>query len=533
MTPAAGDGTAAGAAAGPALSALGVHKTFGGTAALRGVDLRVRRGTIHALLGGNGSGKSTLIKCLAGVHRADAGEVIVGDRVIPAAHMTPRAARAAGLRFVHQDLALFDELSVAENIAMATGFPVGAGARIRWADLHRRVRRLLADYGIAARPRDSVASLRPSQKTMVAVARALADQEDSEHVLLLDEPTATLPERESQELMGALRARAQRGQTIILVSHRLGEIEQVADAATVFRDGTVLTRRHGAGLSAVEMTGILTGTEGPGAGAGVSVAKERADRSRSAAPPVLLARGLTAGPVHDLGLTVHAGEIVGLAGLAGAGKSTVLRALFGLRALDAGAIRLDGGEYRPRGPRHAAAAGVAYVPEDRHGEGIFPDLSVRENATATVLSQYWKRFRFDWRGERRDTAALITRHGIRTASMETPVGRLSGGNQQKLVLGTWMRRAPRLLLLDEPTQGVDVRSRAEIYDSLREHAATGCGVLVASADLDELHLLCDRVLVLSAGSLVQEIRPASTSRAGLVAAVLRNDTPMESSPTES
>jgi ribose transport system ATP-binding protein len=503
------------------LAAVGLRKTFGGTAALRGADLRVRAGTVHALLGGNGSGKSTLFKCLAGVYPADEGEVTVGGHTIPAAHMTPQAARTAGLRFVHQDLALFDDLTVAENIAFGVQFPTYAGVQIRWTDLHRRVRGLLDDYGVVARPQDPLGSLRASSRTMVAVARALADQEDNELILLLDEPTAALPEKESQELMRALRARADQGQTIVLVSHRLGEIEQIADVATVLRDGQVsaeLGREDG--LQATKLAFLVAEAE-------PAVVHRAGSPPGETAAPALRVEGLTAGGLSGIDLTVRAGEIVGLAGLAGAGKSTVLRALFGLRPVRAGRIRLGDTPYQPAGPGEAVAAGIGYVPEDRRTEGIFTDLSVRENIAVTALAKYWRRLRMDRRAELRDACEVIARQAVRTASAETPIGQLSGGNQQKVLLGRWMRRNPRLMLLDEPTQGVDVRARSEIYTGIRELSATGSGVLVASTDFDELLVLCDRILVVAGGALVRELDATTATREDLVAAVMSDPSARE------
>lgn len=504
------------------LAVGGLRKTFGGTVALRGVDLQVGAGGVHALLGGNGSGKSTLIKCIAGVYTADAGEVRIGQHTIEAAHMTPHAARAAGLRFVHQDLGMFDDFSVAENIALGTRFPALGRVQVRWSGLHRQVRRLLDDYGIEARPQDMLGSLRGSQRTMVAIARALADQEDNEMILLLDEPTAALPEKESQELMHALRLRADRGQTIVLVDHRLGEVEQIADVATVLRDGQV-SAEIDHDLRATKLAALVAEAEL------AEVRRPTTSPDRNA-PPVLRATGLVAGGVRGVDVTVGPGEIVGLAGLAGAGRSTILRALFGQHPVQDGRIELDGRPYRPSSPRDAVACGVAYVPEERLTEGLFADLSVRENIAVTTLAGYWRWLRMDRRAEQRDAKEVVARQTVRTASVDTPIGQLSGGNQQKVMLGRWMRRNPRLMLLDEPTQGVDVRARSEIYASIRSLSVSGSGVVVASTDFDELLALCDRILVLADGVVAHDLDAATTARDELVAAVMR--TPSDLSPTE-
>ena len=530
-----------------ALAAGGLMKTFGGAAALSGVDLAVEQGTIHALLGGNGSGKSTLIKCLAGVYQADSGEITVHGEAVTARHMTPRRARTAGLRFVHQDLGLFDSLTVAENFALDSGFPVTALRGIRWRELQDHVNGLLDAYSITARATDPLGSLRPSQKTMVAVARALADQQDSEYTLLLDEPTAALPEDESRELMAALRSRADHGQTIVLVTHRFREIAEVADHVTVFRDGLVAGRGPVADMDTPAIVAMMSGP-GRAAAAGNpadplpasanqdsvnqdnatqrSTNHDRADalRAAPAAVPVFEGRNLSRPPLAGVDLQVAPGEIVGLAGLAGAGRSTVLRSIFGDGPLQSGSMQLAGAPHAPASPAEAVRAGVAFVPENRHRDAAFLDLAVRENASATVIGRYWRRFVMNRGLERRETERLIADHSVRTDGTEIPIGRLSGGNQQKVVLARWLRRNPRLLLLDEPTQGVDVMSRADIYRSLRAIAAGGCGVLVASSDVDELAELCDRVLVLADGRITAELSPAGSGRDALAAAVLSGGT---------
>ncbi len=515
----AGTGGAPGAAPAAALAAHGITKTFGGAAALTGVDLAVEKGSIHALLGGNGSGKSTLIKCLAGVYQADAGTISVHGQSVPARQMTPRRAREAGLRFVHQDLAVFDSLTVAENFALDSGFPTNPFQGIRWRELRSRADELLDVYGISARSTDPLGTLRPSQKTMVAVARALADQEGSEYVLLLDEPTASLPEDESRELMAALRSRADLGQTIVLVTHRFGEIAEVADHVTVFRDGSVAGLGPVAEMTTPVIVSMMSG-ETVSSTAIPRAATEAAPAPSHSAAPVFEGRNLTRHPLAGVDLSVAPGEIVGLAGLAGSGRSTVLRAIFGDTALTAGSMSLDGRPHKPSSPADAVHCGIALVPEDRHRDAAFLDLAVRENASATVIGRYWRRLLMNLRLERSDAERLIREHSVRTDGTEIPIGQLSGGNQQKVILARWLRRNPRLLLLDEPTQGVDVMSRQDIYRTLRALAGQGCGILVASSDLDELVELCDRVLVLVDGRIAGEFSPDEAGRGELATAVM-------------
>lgn len=478
-----------------ALEAMGVAKHFGGTPALADAAIRVRQGTVHALLGGNGSGKSTLIKCLAGVYTADSGTVSIGGRHLAADEMTPRRAHAAGLRFVHQDLGLFDGLTIAENFALDDGFPITRIGSIRWRALHHRVSELLERYGIDAGPQTPVGALRPATKTLIAIARALQDQEGSEFILLLDEPTASLPDAESRALMAALRHRAEAGQTIVLVSHRLPEVLTVADDFTVFRDGHVAASLVAASPTEEQLVALMTGR----------VPMGQAPRDIGPSGRVVLdARALIGGPLDGLDLTVDEGEIVGLAGLLGSGRSTLLSSIFGLRPPRSGSISFEGEDITGRPIREIMRRGVALVPEGRLRDAAFASMSLRENASAAVLGSYfagWMRHR----AERADTSELIHRFGVKAGSIEAGFVTLSGGNQQKLVLARWLRRDPRLLLLDEPTQGVDAGARADIHRTIRAYAAKGCAVLVASSDFTELAQLCDRVVVLQRGRLLTTV----------------------------
>jgi ribose transport system ATP-binding protein len=524
------------------ISALAKH--FGGTAALSGIDLHVRRGTVHALLGGNGSGKSTTIKILAGVHQADAGTIEINGHSWDATRFPAATAHTVGLRFVHQDLGVFDDLSVAENFALAAGWPTHAGVRVDWSALHRRVAQLLDRFEIDADPRDRLGSLRPAARTMVAIARALQDTDrppaqnthqpaqdthrdaqdthqpaqdtdrdaqdthqpaqDTDRddrgghgsIVVLDEPTASLPEQEAGFLLAAVRRLADQGQTVILVSHRLNEVLSVADEYTVLRDGKVAGTLKGARPTEAELVELIAG-------------RTLEEAGQSAPPtgrprPALTVTGLAGGPLKGVDLQVGAGEIVGIAGLLGSGRSALLRALFGAHRPDHGTVELDGTRLSLTHPDDAMHAGIAYVPEDRGGDAAFTDLPLRCNLSMSVLREYWRRWRLDLRAERQDGHLLIDRYRVKSPSIEAPFGALSGGNQQKAVLARWLRRDPRLLLLDEPTQGVDVMSRADIYGMVRESAADGCAVLVVSSDFEELAALSDRVLVMQAGRIVAE-----------------------------
>jgi len=495
----------------PAAAAVrltGLTRSFGATRALDGADLTLRPGTVHALLGGNGSGKSTAIKILAGAYLADGGTIEVGASVFEATGYTARLGRDAGLRFVHQDLGLFGELSIAENFALDHGWPTAAGARIRWSVLRARVAALLERYEIDASPDAPVGELRPAQRTMVAIARAVQDDEGVDRVLILDEPTAALPQHESELLLRSVRRRADLGQTVLIVSHRMQEVLSVADDYTIFRDGRTVARLVDATPTEDELISHMTGRAVSRAGA--CDTPDAADPARDTPDLVLEVRELVSGPLAGVDLSVRAGEVVGIAGLVGSGRTSLLKTIFGQHAPAAGVIRIAG---REQGSRDAVgrrmAEGVAYLPEDRLGEAALNGLTVVENLSASVLRSFWGLWGMSRRAERDQAGGLVGRFKIKTASIDAVFGALSGGNQQKVILARWLRRRPRLLLLDEPTQGVDVMSRRDIYAAIRDAAAQGCAVLVTSSDFVELCTLCDRVVVLQKGRTAAQVAGAA------------------------
>jgi ABC-type sugar transport system ATPase subunit len=494
------------------LRASGLTKRFGGTLALDEADLTLRAGTVHALVGGNGCGKSTIIKVLAGVHRADAGRIDARGTGWEAATYGPRDARAAGLRVVHQDLGLFPELSVAENVAFQAGFPTTGRGRIAWSELHRKVRRMLEEHEIDADPRTLVGALPPAQRTLVAICRAMQDRDpDRELILVLDEPTATLARKESAALLDTVRRRADRGETILLVSHRMPEVLEVSDDFTVFRDGRTVARIVGRRPQESELVRHMTGSARIRHRVLSPVDEPYRTAPETSAEPkdlVLTVRGLHVGPLQGVDVDVRRGEVVGVTGLTGSGRSTLLRTVFGQRRPDSGEVVVlapDGRHQPAAGTAARMRAGVCFVPEDRAGEAAFPLLSVRDNLSVTVQAIYWRLRGMNRQRETADARELVRRYRVRTATPAAPFTSLSGGNQQKVIVARWLRRDPSLLLLDEPTQGVDLMSRADIYDAVREAAHGGCGVLVASSDLHELAALCDRVLVLRDGHVAAEV----------------------------
>ncbi|MBS1882839.1 MAG: sugar ABC transporter ATP-binding protein [Actinobacteria bacterium] len=481
-----------------ALGVLGLSKAFGGTQALDDVSWEVAPGTVHALLGGNGSGKSVTIKILAGVYSADAGRLELGGELHDATSFTPAQARAAGLRFVHQQSSTFPELTVAENLAIGDfgATPLG---RIRWRALRRQAAAVLERFEVDARPDDPMEELGPATQVMVAIARALKDEDQggAAHILVLDEPTAALPAAEAQLLLDALSGYARAGRTILYVTHRLDEVMQIADRATVMRDGHhAATVRRGE-FDHESLVELIMGRSVAALSAGPTTMVR--------GKPLLAAKCLGGGPVEDASFTLHEGEIVGIAGLLGSGRSTLLRMLFGLARHERGELEIEGASAALATPHAAMRRGLAYVPEDRPQEAAFADLDLTENMGMACTPSYFRGGRLRHRRERRDAAELMRAYMIKAASPTARFSSLSGGNQQKAILARWLRRKPRILLLDEPTQGVDVGARLEIWQLVGGAVAEGATALVVSSDFEELPAVCDRVLVLRGGRLVAEL----------------------------
>jgi ribose transport system ATP-binding protein len=490
------------------LSIEHLSKRFPGTQALDDVSFSVEAGEIHGLLGGNGSGKSTLIKILAGVYRGDPGGTLrFAGRELAADAVSLEVARACGLRFVHQNASVFPAMTVAENVAIGAAFPTRMGA-VRWGALRRRTRALLERFEISADPDDLMSDLRPADQTMVAIARACQDEEDGLlSVLVLDEPTASLPEHEAGLLMEALRRYVAKGETILYVSHRIEEVLALTDRVTVLRDGRRVITRPTAGLSERQLVEHIVGRPVEDV-----FSPPDAGRDSEAADTVLEVRGLRGGPLKDVSFAVSRGEVLGVAGLLGSGRTELLQMLFGVFAPDAGTIRLGGEERAIGSPGAAMAAGVAFVPENREEDAAFMDMSVRENLSAAQVGRYWRRGRLDHALERREAEASIRDFGIRTAGDRELISSLSGGNQQKVILARWLRRDPRLLLLDEPTQGVDVGARSDAYALIRAAVERGMAAVLVCSDLEELALASDRVIVLRDGRVTATVTGGDLTR---------------------
>ncbi|MDI3298761.1 MAG: sugar ABC transporter ATP-binding protein [Bacillota bacterium] len=469
---------------GALLRVRGLRKSFPGVQALGGVDLEVRAGTVHGLVGENGAGKSTLLKVLAGVLRPDAGEVDFAGRPLPFG--SPRACQALGIRVIHQEFSLVPGLSVAENILL-DHLPAH-GLLLDGRRLRTLARETLERLGVDLPLEEPVARLSVAEQQLVEIARALSARA---RLLVMDEPTAALSEREIEALFGIVRRLQAEGVAVLFVSHRLEEVLSLADPVTVMRDGRVVATLPGSQAEADRLIALMVGRQ---------LGEMFPEGERRPGPVVLEAEGLESrGRFAGVDLRLQQGEVLALAGLVGSGRSSVARALFGLVPLTAGRIRIDGREVHIASPRDAMRLGIAYVPEDRHREGLVLNLSVRENVAHAALALGGRWGRVDVRRERAAAEAAIRELAIRTSSSEARVEGLSGGNQQKVVLAKWLGIRPRLLLLDEPTRGIDVGAKREIYRLIHRLASEGVAILLISSDLPELLGLADRLLVLREG----------------------------------
>ncbi|MEZ2389694.1 sugar ABC transporter ATP-binding protein [bacterium RCC_150] len=486
----------------PAVVVRNINKWFGEAHILRDLSFEIGRGKVVALLGENGSGKSTIIKILSGFHQASPGGfVAVGGHEL-SGPITPAKAHAAGLRFVHQDLGLLESMSVGDNVCFSTGYGRLKAGAIRRKATSAMVRERLARLGLTWDPNTPLSSLPPAQRTMVAIARVLGDPgEEKPSVLVLDEPTAALPAGEVRQLFEAIKRVTSDGGSVLYVSHRIDEVLEVADEIIVLRDGEIVAHRATAGLSHEEIISLLLGRE-----LAKSAPRRTEDETKaieSSERYILELRGLQGAVVRDMDLDVHAGEILGIGGLAGCGRSELARLLAGAQQPQTGRMSLGGVEYKPGSPRDALASGVSYVPEDRRNHGCIGPMPVQHNLTLSDLRSIRKGPTLNKREERSQAKELIARFDIRPQDPMLPIGKLSGGNQQKAVIAKALRVNPRILILDEPTQGIDIGARAEISSLILSLARDGMTVILASSDPAELAALCDRLVILDRGRVRQ------------------------------
>ncbi|MFL6144972.1 MAG: sugar ABC transporter ATP-binding protein [Labedaea sp.] len=481
----------------PMLTVRGARKQFGGVVALAGADLALRAAEIHGLLGENGAGKSTLLKTLAGVHRLDAGEITFAGAAFEQG--SPRRAREQGVAVIYQEPNLFPDLTIAENVFVGRQ-PLRRG-RVDWAGMRERTLELFDRLGVYLDPARRAAGLSIADQQLVEIVKALSTEAT---VIVMDEPTAALSATEAQRLLAVARRLRDRGAAVVFVSHRLDEAFALCDRVTVLRDGATVAEAEIGATTPAEVVRWMVGRE----------LTEMFPKVPSEPGEVLLeVAGLgRAGVFADISFTVRRGEIVALAGLVGSGRTEVVRAVFGIDRYDTGTVHVGGAPLAPGDPRAALALGIALVPEDRRAQGLFMPASVARNSAVVVLGRL-RRFGLVHPGAERAVAdTWAQRLRLRGSGLEQPVEQLSGGNQQKVVLAKWLATEPRLLVIDEPTRGIDVGTKAEVHRLLSQRAADGLAVLMISSELPEVLGMADRVLVMREGRLVAELSRAEASQ---------------------
>jgi ribose transport system ATP-binding protein len=490
----------------PVLEMRGIHKTFPGVVALDGVDLTLRAGEVHMLLGENGAGKSTLMKILSGAYRKDAGEIRIGGTAVEIAN--PRDALALGIRVIYQELTLVPQLSVAENVFLGATPTFGAGL-VDWRTLYANTSRLLADLGVPIDPRTPVRRLGLAERQMVEIAKALSSPQAA--VLVMDEPTSALTTREVAQLFSLVARLASRGVAIVYITHRLDEVFRIGHRVTVLRDGRVVSTRAIGEVNVAQLVRLMANRD----------LTDHFPKVRAPIGPELLRvdRVGSRGVLSDVSFAVHSGEVVGIAGLLGAGRTELARVIAGADPHDEGRLVVDGREVRFRGPIDAIAHGIGLLPEDRKAEGLVPALNVARNI-ALPHGRRLARFGVLPRRCEASLSAPIVRDLRVKATSAQPVRLLSGGNQQKVVLGKWLAGGTRLFIFDEPTRGIDVGAKVEIYHLMNRLTARGAGIIMISSELPELLGMSDRILVMHRGRIQAEFDAADATEERVLSAAL-------------
>jgi ribose transport system ATP-binding protein len=507
----------------PVLEMRGIRKSFPGVVALDGIDLTLEAGDIHMLLGENGAGKSTLMKVLGGAHRKDAGEIFLGGR--PVEINSPRAARDLGIRVIYQELNLVPHLSVAENIFLGE-LPTYGSRRVKtgpfrprfpglvdWRTLHDRTSAVLLDLGITLEPRAPVGRLGLAQRQMVEIAKALAGGQSnrSASILVMDEPTSSLSGREVTQLFALIDRLTSRGVSVIYITHRLDEVFRIGRRITVMRDGRRVTT---APIAQVTVAGLVRMM------ANRDLSEHFPKRRVEPGPELVRVEALTVeGVLSDISFSLRAGEVLGLFGLLGAGRTELARIVAGADRFDRGRLLIDGADVRFRHPADAIARGIGLLPEDRKAQGLVPGLNVARNI-ALPHGRRLAPFGVLSRRCEADMAAPITEELRVKATPTQPAGLLSGGNQQKVVLGKWLAGAGRIFIFDEPTRGVDVGAKVEIYNLMNGLTARGAGIMMISSELPELLGMSDRILVMHRGRIHAEMAAADATEERLLSAAL-------------
>lgn len=482
-------------------------KDFPGMRALDHVNLTVKRGEIHALLGENGAGKSTLIKCVVGAHPPSAGEILLNGKKTN--FQRPQDAQAAGISVVHQHANLVPNLTVQENLLLGYGLPRRGGVFVDWRATTAHARELFERVHLDIDPKCNVSDLRPDEVAMVAIAKAVAS---NAKLIILDEPTAALSPNEASVLFEHMRRLAREGHGFLYVSHRLAEVFEIADRLTVLRDGKLVGVWDRNNTNRRKIVNAIVGSDRE-PGAAVAAVGKLGD-------VILKIRNLGGGRVRSASFDVRAGEILGIAGLPGSGAEEIMDLLYGRAEIAHGEIEVDGKPILPDQPRKAIRAGLALVPKDRHAEANLPGFTVRENITVAVLNKFLTDpiFRFMRRGAERCYARdVVKRLNVKTPGVEAKIDELSGGNQQKTILGRWFSTDAKVFLLNSPTAAVDVGAKTEIYDIMRELAGRGAALLFTSTEIEEFPRLCPRVIVFHEGEIAGELTGQQVTEANIMA----------------
>lgn len=489
------------------LDCRSISKQFPGVKALDGVDFRVGRGEVHALIGENGAGKSTLVRILTGIHRPDSGQILFDGR--PVAFDTPLDSQAAGIAAIHQEATMFPELTVTENVFMGHHLRAGGSPLLSWRGMRGRTVELLAQLEVDLDPDAPVKSLSVAQRHMVEIVKALSLDA---LLVIMDEPTSALSLREARELYAIIRRLKAAGRSVVFISHKFEDIYEIADRFTVLRDG----RRVGDGVVRdTDVDAIIRMMVGR------SLTQMYPKTPGRAGEVLLDVRGLTrTGVFRDVTFTLHRGEILGFFGLVGAGRSEVMRAVFGIDAVDGGVVTIERRRLRPADPLRSLEAGLAYVPEDRQAQGVILDMNIRENTTLPILARLTRGPFLSLRKEMETTERHGRRMEIKCSSWEQAVSSLSGGNQQKVVLAKWLATEPKVLILDEPTKGIDVGTKARVHEFISALAQEGLGIVLVSSELPEILGMSDTIVVMHEGRITARVDRGAADQDSLIRAAV-------------
>jgi methyl-galactoside transport system ATP-binding protein len=484
-------------------------KTFPGVRALDGVSIAVRRGSVHALMGENGAGKSTLMKCLFGINQSFEGEIFLeGEKV---SFKSPKDALEHGVAMVHQELNQATKRSVMDNIWLGR-YPTKLGFVTSEKEMYKRTKEIFESLRISTDPRMIMSRMSVAERQMVEIAKAVSYDAK---IIVLDEPTSSLTDREVGHLFRIINTLRDRGCGIIYISHKMDEILQISDDITVMRDGRHIVTESAQNMTVEKIIRYMVGRE---------LTNMFPEKTNSPGEVLLRVEHLSSkhNHVEDVSFNVRRGEVVGFAGLAGAGRTEVIENIFGISEREQGRIFLDGREIKNRTPREAIRNGFALLTEERRATGIFGNLDICENTTISSLHKHKRLGILSDRSRREDTGWSIKAMNIKTASQRTPIAFLSGGNQQKVILGRWLLTEPEVLMLDEPTRGIDVGAKFEIYQLIVDLASKGKSIIMVSSELPELLGVCDRICVMSGGRLVGEVDAASSSQEEILALAAKN-----------